>query len=220
MQTYRIGSLAHLEFVPAGTCSIEAALTAIGIGAADVGTGLAATGGLYAAGEAGAGIGLSEIGTAAGVIGSGIQAIGALNQNDAAAAQQRYEAQLLKDKSNQDAAAGEQVAIGRQRQTQLALSRTQALAAGSGGGATDPGVLTLEQQTAGQGEYNSESAVYTGQAQARSDELQAQIDLFKAQQYDTAGPLAAGGAILSGIGSFADKRLRSQYYSQQNAATG
>jgi hypothetical protein len=192
--------------------SFAAGLTALGIGA-EAGTGLAATGGLYAAEAASTGIGLSEIGTAAGVIGSGVQAIGALNQNSSAATQQRYEAALLKQKADQDAAAGEQVAIGRQRQTQLALSRTQALAAASGGSATDPGVLTLEQQTAGQGEYNSESAIYTGQAQSRADELQAQIDLFKARQYDIAGPLAAGGSILSGISSFADRRSRIRYFS-------
>lgn len=40
------------------------------------------------------------------------------------------------------------------------------------------------------------------------DNEQADIDLFNPNQIDASAPLAAGGTILSGIGSFADRRLR------------
>src|ERR1700692_130657 len=54
---------------------------------------------------------LSTVGTVASLAGSGISALSSLRTNAAAADQQRYEAALLAQKANSDAAAGEQVQI-------------------------------------------------------------------------------------------------------------
>lgn len=108
----------------------------------------------------------------------------------------------LQQKGNQDAAAAERAQIAENRRTQLTESRVQALAAASGGAATDTGVINLEGQIAKQGSYNALSALYNGQAQRQADVYQGQIDLFQGQQAVGAAPMTALGTVLGGIGRF------------------
>jgi hypothetical protein len=149
-----------------------------------------------------------------------LSAKSSLDQADYQAAVQRANAQALKDQANTDAAAAERVQITRNRQTTLALSRAQAVAAGSGTDATSPDILNTEGQIAGQGTYNAQSAFYEGQARARSDTYQSNIDLFNANRIDAAAPLTAGGTLLSGISQFATNRSRLKYYSLGGGYSG
>jgi hypothetical protein len=91
-------------------------------------------------------------------------------------------------------------------------SRLRALAADSGTDATSGDILATSGRIAQQGEYNAQSALYEGLARQRSDTFQSDINLFKANQIASAGPLNAAGTILSGIGSFADRRLTRRLY--------
>lgn len=175
---------------------------------------------LAAPAAAGAGIGstLSTIGTIAGLAGSGLQAVGTMNQAKYGSEVAQVQNQELNQKANQDAASAERQQITAERQTELALSRTQALAAASGGGATDPTVLNVEGQIARQGTYNALSALYNGTAAAAADRYQGKIDLFQAGQQAAAAPFAALGQVLSGISSLANNRAMMKYYA--NPAVG
>jgi len=154
---------------------------------------------------------LAIAGTAASIGGSIIQANAQSDAADTAAASQRATAAELRIRANEEVAAATRVAGTREREATIAQSRVQALAAASGGSATDPTVLTLEQQIAQQGTYNALSALYEGQSRARSDEYQAEIELFKARRTQAAKPIAAAGTILSGVSSFANSRSRSRF---------
>ncbi len=230
MRSHELTARCSLNYCPPGTCNLDfgiseglaalvgtsdlaaAAAPAVGTlaGTADL---TAAAGGAAAAGGLASSLpSLAMLGQVAGLAGSGISALGQINQANAAASADRASAAALAIRAGQDAAAGEQTQIARERQSQLVLSRAQALAAASGGGATDPSVITGEENLAQQGEYNAQTGLYEGLAQARADTLQQQIDLFNAQQKEAAGPIAAFGTLLSGIGGFYDKRamLKSQ----------
>jgi hypothetical protein len=154
---------------------------------------------------------LATVGEVAGGAGSLLSAVGGIRNASYTAAAQRAEAAALAQKANQDAAAGEQQQIARNRQTALVMSRAQAVAADSGTDATSPDVLTTESRTAGQGTYNALSSLYAGQTAARNDTYQGAIDLFNANQINRGAPLTAAGTILGGISSFADKRARLRY---------
>jgi len=215
---------------------IGEALAAIGLGsgaAAGTGVGLA-TGVADLAATAGAGVGaltgvgdlaavaapaasftlpsLGTIGTVASVAGTALSAKAGLTNAQYQEEVEESNAQALTAKADQDTAAGEQTEIARQRQTQLALSRDQAFAAGSGGSATSPTTLDIEGQVAQQGTYNALSGLYAGQSAARSDAQQAAIDLFQAKNIGNAAPVAAAGTILSGLSSFVNNRARLNYF--------
>lgn len=219
-----------LEWTPRSLCTIDFGITEGLAAAALLGGGEAATAavslpaalelggfGAFAGGSAastgilGTGIGLGELGTAASVGGTLLQAKGQMDQADYEKAVARSNAEALRQQGNTDAALAERAQITQNRRTDLALSRTRALAASSGTDATSPDVLNTEGQIAQQGQYNALSALYEGQAKQRSDNYQADIDLFKANRISAGAPLAAGGTLLSGISSFADRRLRRNY---------
>lgn len=212
----------------AGTATAFSALAGAGetalLSSAGLETGLAA--GLPAVGAAasaapwaaatGGGLSLSTLGQAAGVGGTLLQAKAGMDNADYQAAVARAEAAALKQKANEDAAAAERVQITRNRQTDLALSRARAVGAASGTQATSPDIVNTEGQIAQQGGYNALSALYEGRARARSDEYQANIDLFKAQRIDAGAFPTFAGTLLSGLGSFADRKLQRNYLLNQS----
>ncbi|MGA0595602.1 hypothetical protein [Enterovirga sp. CN4-39] len=147
---------------------------------------------------------ISGIGTIGGSI---LQAGAARDQAEAAARAQEMEAAALEREAAEKQAAAQRQAITEGRKTDLVLSRTQALAAASGGGATDPTVLDIMGDAAGQGAYNSAAAIYEGAAQARGLEERAELSRFRARESRRAAGPAAAAAILSGITGMADKGL-------------
>lgn len=98
------------------------------------------------------------------------------------------------------------------RQTQLIQSTVRARAAASGGGATDPGVVTLESGIAGRGEYNNLALLYSGEEKAQGLNTQANVTRYTGQeQFDaginnrTAANTKAIGSIFSGASSLYGK---------------
>lgn len=91
----------------------------------------------------------------------------------------RRKAALEFEAKQRDIEAGQSIAGGQirgqdiQRQTAYINSQALARAAASGAGASDPTVMHLIAQTAGEGAYRAALAMYQGEAQARVESLQA-----------------------------------------------
>lgn len=203
-ELFAVGALGAGEAAAGGAAATGAAA---GLTAADFSLGLgetlAATSSLPS---------LSTLGTVASVGGSLLQAKG---QADQAAYEQevaKNQALALRQKANEDAAAGQRRQIAAERQAGLVTSRARALAADSGTDASSPTEVNIEQKIAGQGQYNALSSLYEGLAASRADTYQADIDLFKAKRIGASVPLAVGGTLLSGLSSFADRKSRLKYF--------
>lgn len=98
------------------------------------------------------------------------------------------------------------------RQTQLIQSTVRARAAASGGGATDPSVVTLQSGIAGRGEYNNLALLYSGEEKAQGLNNQANVTRYTGQeQFDaginnqTAANTKAVASIFSGASSLYGK---------------
>lgn len=198
-----------LDYEPPGLChtGIEelAALGASAAAAAGEAAGTAATAVSAWAPS------LATVGEVAGVAGTGLSTIAGIQNASYQSDLAKTEAQLARQKANDDAAAGERQQTSRDRQTDYMLSRVRAGAAASGTDAASPDVVNTEGEIAQQGEYNAQSALYEGMSRERADNYQGDIDLFKANRIDGAIPLQATGTLLSGLGSFADRRVRRNY---------
>lgn len=108
----------------------------------------------------------------------------------------QFQADQLKDNANAAEAAAQRDAAEAARQAQLVMSRSLAVAAASGGGASDPTIVSIIARQAEQGAYNQAAALYQGQSQARVMRLQA-----KAKEYE--GEMTALNSAVESVGSFA-----------------
>lgn len=124
---------------------------------------------------------LSDLAPAAADLASGITDIGSKisKANALNAIGTRRKQALDFEAAQQESNAGQSIAIGQmvgrdiQRQTQIINSAALARAAASGAGASDPSVMAIIAQTAGEGAYRSALAIYEGEAQARLDMMTA-----------------------------------------------
>lgn len=205
-----LGAVGAGEAAAAGTAAATAAETAGAFGSWSA---------LAEAGTAASALpSLSTIGTVASVGGTLLQ-VGAQQQE--AAYQQavaKNQALALKQKANEDAAAAERQQIAQERKMGLVLSRQRAVAASSGTDALSPDIVGNELRTVQQGEYNALSSLYEGLSASRSDQYQADIDLFKARQIGRSLPYAIGGTLLSGISNYADRSARLRYFSSSGGS--
>lgn len=85
----------------------------------------------------------------------------------------KFKATQLRQNAGTAMAVGERSAADVAQQSQLIASRALAVAAASGGGASDPGVVTLMAHNAQIGAYKQASALYAGVDHARALNLQA-----------------------------------------------
>lgn len=120
----------------------------------------------------------------------------------------QFEAQQGEVNAGTAIAVSQRAAEEQRRQGRYAASRALAVAAASGGGASDPTVVRLISQTKGEAAYRASVALYEGEAKARTMRLQAlagnlsgdwalENGLRVQQQYD----LAATGELIKGAGS-------------------
>lgn len=142
------------------------------------------------------------IGAVAGLGGTLMSAQAARAQGQAEAQARELEARAMERRAKEDAAAAQREGIRRSREASLVASRQQALAAASGGSATDKTVLDLMAGTAEEGAYQAASALYEGQSRAAGLESQAAISRFQGQQARRAGRINAGATMLSGLSTF------------------
>jgi homoserine kinase len=158
---------------------------------------------------------LGTVGLVAGLAGSIVSAgssiLGGMQENNSAKAQANaadMEAEQMAQNAGQQRAEAQQEAIAKRREARLAQSRNQAVAAASGGGADDPGVLDINSDIAGEGEFNALTALYQGEARARGMEGDSAAKKYEAKSLRRAGSAArtgsfigAGASLLSGAGS-------------------
>jgi hypothetical protein len=145
-----------------------------------------------------------------GVVGAAGTLLGGMQQSKAAAAQanmQEMQAEQLAQNAGQERAAAQQHAISLRRQSRLAASRNQAVAAASGGLATDPTVLEIQSDIAGEGEYNALTALHAGESRARGMQADAAAARYESRALRQAGKSAkigsfigAGASLLSSTG--------------------
>lgn len=112
--------------------------------------------------------------TAMAVVGGVTSVIGGFQAADAAkTAGERqktaseFEAAQLQQAAGQSIAASQRDAMEQNRQARLLQSRALALSAASGAGTTDPSVVNLISNIAGEGAYRSSVALYQGEEKAR-----------------------------------------------------
>jgi hypothetical protein len=159
---------------------------------------------------AGAGISLGAIGTAAAIGGSALAAIGSIQQGNSARAAAEAEALQAERKASEEQSAAQRNAEQKRKQAQLVMSRQQAVAASSGGGATDVGVLDLMGDVAAQGELMAQEDIYRGRAKADGLEYSAAVRRMAGNNAQTAGVIGAGTSILNGVSTWS--RYRQGYY--------
>lgn len=82
-----------------------------------------------------------------------------------------FEAAQLEQNALTEVAASQRVGMEEERRAELAQSRALALAAASGGGASDPTVTKIISDLAGEGSYRKSVALYEGEERARQMRL-------------------------------------------------
>lgn len=144
---------------------------------------------------------MSLAGTAMSVIGNMQAGDRAVSTGQAKGNALDYEAAQLDQNANAAIAASQRDAIAERLKTTLTLSRGIAVAAASGGGASDPTVVNILSQIAGNGEYRSASAIYAGEDKARALRAQATGRRFEAGVARQGGEDLGDAYTIKAIGS-------------------
>ena len=146
------------------------------------------------------------VGTAMAVAGAVSAVAGGMAAADAAETQaKRQKEQLDFQAAQQDQAAGQAIAASQRdafiqrREATLVKSRALALAGASGGGVTDPTVVNLIGDIAGQGAYRAGVALYQGEEKARQLRMGATADRYSGEVALDTGANKASAYRIQGI---------------------
>jgi len=131
--------------------------------------------------------------SAAGTI---ISTIGSIQEGRAADANARFQAAQMEQQAGQERASAQREAIAKRREAKLAASRVMALA---GGGAGDAGIINILGDIEAQGEYNAQSALYSGEERALGYEVGATSRRMEGKAAKTGSLMKAGNTLLSGF---------------------
>lgn len=130
-------------------------------------------------------------------VGAIVGAIGKLKSGEDAAQQGELQAIQLRANANASQASAQRQAVDVQRRTDLVSSRVTALAAASGGSATDPSVVTDIENIQGEGHYQAMSRLYNGEVQGQSLDNQADTTIREGNAKRTASYYSAASSVLS-----------------------
>jgi len=144
---------------------------------------------------------MASLGTLA-ILGSALGAVGSVASGASQSAALKAQANAAERQANEEQAAAQRDAISRREEANLVLSRQQAVAAASGGSATDTTILNLIGNTAARGDYNVASSIYEGKARAANLYDQAAIDRQQARASMLSGIIGGGATLLQGISSY------------------
>jgi hypothetical protein len=134
-----------------------------------------------------------------------VAAGGTLLQGASAKGAAGSQALQLEQQAGQERASSQRAAAEQRRSTRYLQSRVQALAAASGSDATDPSMVDLVGDIAGEGEYGALTAMYEGESAARGEEFAASVARKTGKASETASYLKAGSTLLAGASSWYDK---------------
>lgn len=152
-----------------------------------------------------AGVGLSALGQF--TRGQGYMEHG---MTSAAAAQ--FAAQQMRANANAAAGSAERQGEDIGLRTQYIASRALSMAAGGGGGASDPTVINTIARIQGEGAYRQASAIYSGQERARQMDIAASGEVWSGneelrvgRQAANASDIAATSTVLKGATSLFER---------------
>lgn len=159
-------------------------------------------------------------------VSTAISAYGNMKAGQAAAsegmaAQQaaNYKAALAEQQAGQKRATAQRASGEERRRERLVQSSLQARAAAGGGGASDPTVVSLAEDIAGEGEYRALTALYEGEEAARSLETTGALSRYTGEQARRAGDIRRGAfrtkaltSVVSGIGTAAGSEYGQTLY--------
>lgn len=138
---------------------------------------------------------LNKAGVGLDVFGRLFSAFGSLQSGSDEKAAADFQAAQLRQNAGQALASSQREAITVQQQADLVASRALAVAAASGGGASDPTVVKIMAGIAGEGAYRTAVSLYQGEEKARS-----LLNQAAAVQYN--GELAKAAETKNAIGKF------------------
>jgi hypothetical protein len=139
---------------------------------------------------------LFRAGTNLDVSGQLIGAMGNIVYANQARQAGEYQAEQLRVNAGQMLAVGQHDAENVDRQTRLIASRALAVAAASGGGASDPGVVNTISDIAAEGAYRRALAIYHGESSARVLNMDADAAVFGSKNQANAARLSAVGGVM------------------------
>lgn len=142
---------------------------------------------------------------AAAIAGGVVKGVGTILSSRAQAKQLKNEAAQLEAQALTERATSQRESIEQRRNARFAQSRALALSAASGASASDRSIETIISDIAGEGEYRALTALYNGEEQASSMEMQAKARRKEAKNAKVAGMISALGTILEGGSSIASR---------------
>jgi len=143
--------------------------------------------------------GTNVLSSAMSIVGNGMQMGAKLNYGDAQRSAADYEAAQLEQNAGQQAASAQRSAMEDRRQAQIAQSRALAVAAASGGGASDPTVINIISRLSAEGTYRSMSDLYEGREKARQMQEQAAASRYSGQRAQQAARLSAAATAVQEV---------------------
>lgn len=139
---------------------------------------------------------LSQYGTTLQVGGQMMGAVGQLIFGNQQKQSADFLAAQLRQQAGDVAAAAQRRAFLEDRNAKYVQSATLAAAAASGGGASDPTVINLIAQTAAEGAYRQQTALYQGDSKAQALRVQADTSEYDGEAKQAASRM---GAITSSV---------------------
>lgn len=140
-----------------------------------------------------------------GAAGTAINASGQIMEGQAQNRSAKIEARSLDQAANNKLASSQRESLELERQGKLEASRVLAVAAASGGGASDPTVMNLMSRLAGENNYRQMTALYEGEEEARQLRNQASVTRNAGKRAEASSKLGAFGTVLSGGSSLYSK---------------
>lgn len=137
--------------------------------------------------------------------GTVLDAYGQRKAGKAAERSARLEAGFLRRRAGEAVASSQRAAEEVGRQEELQQSRALAVAAASGGGASDPTVVNLMGNLAGEAHYRKMVALYEGSSEAQALREQADLTEQQGRQARKASKFGAVSTLLSGGASLYSK---------------
>lgn len=133
--------------------------------------------------------------------GTVLSTAGTLASASSAKATGEFQAKQLEQQEKAAIAASSQEAENRRKQGELVISRARAVGASNGGGIDFDLLGDLEEET----DYRVGMAITEGQEAAKGKRTEAAAARFEGSRGKTAGLLSAGGTLLGGFNSLAEK---------------
>jgi hypothetical protein len=111
----------------------------------------------------------------------------------------QYAAEQSRQNAQAVAGAGEAAAFTQMQRTQYIAGHAQAVAAGTGGGGSDPTVVNQIARLNAEGAYRSAVDIYGAQSKARELGMQASAELYSGQEAQRQGQLGQSAANVAAL---------------------